>query len=1126
MQTLLALRTLRLELFSLYLVLACTCPLWSQTSSATDPNSKLTSATLARLSFWLPPTHSSQFASAYQRELVPLLIRHNLLPVEEKSRETADGVFCRLLQIETSAALANARRSLEQDSTWQKALRDWAATSGAQDIDYALEIYRAPAGNGKTTIAGAGMHQGLWQSFNVQDGLPSANILSLLQDRHGNIWFGSEAGATRFDGFTLTTFTTADGLVDNNVQSIVEDKQGRLWFGTGTWKSHGSGVSRYDGTTFTTFTSVDGLASNSVQSILEDRQGHMWFGTGTWRLAGQGISRYDGHHFESFDNDDGLPGNTVIDLFLDAEGLLWIATVDWEDSQIGGVCIYKNGEFVPIEGMWALSLSQDKQGDIWFGSLHGIGRYDGEQVIHYSEKLAGPRALLVDEENTVWIGTFGSGVGRYNGANFRRFDNKDGLGGNMVWSLLEDREGHIWIGTHGGGVSRYIGAQFTNIEDGLGYTAKSFQDRQGHMWFATSTGLNRYDGEHLVQYGTEQGLNGQGITYIFTDSKDQMWLGSTNGLFRYDGQSFVCLGYQNTWVNPIFEDRAGTLWFGTSWSGEGVVRYDGQTFTALTTKDGLAENDVWAIEQDSEGYMWFGTRDGVSRYDGQRFQNFAMADGLADTWVKAIKQDREGQLWFGTSAGLHLFDGEKFVPLAGRGDFSANTIQHIAEDAQGHMWFSEYGGGVSRFDGQVLQTLTRRDGLISDAVEHVYRDTDGYVWISTESGVTRYRPSRVPPNIHIMDVITDRALGAVDTLHLTSDASSLIIEFLGDSFTTTAGRLAYVYRLQGYEDAWQTTRKNRVEYTDLTTGDYTFEVKAVDVDLNYSEQAATLALRIRPPYAKIGLWSGLALSLLGLMLATAFGVSRQRAQRQAERNLLQRMERELEEARQMQLSMLPSEKPLLPHIEIAWHMITATEVGGDYYDYALGEDGTLTIILGDATGHGMSAGIMVSATKSLFQNLANEPGITNIFNAMSHSLKNMNLNRMGMALNIVKLTHHTLRISSAGIPPMLLYRAASGQVEEVLIEGMPLGYSASAKYEEQLFALAPGDVVLLMSDGLPERLNEGDEEFFYPRVKALFAEVATAEPEAIVQQLIQGGERWSNGRPQDDDITLVVLKML
>ena len=238
-----------------------------------------------------------------------------------------------------------------------------------------------------------------------------------------------------------------------------------------------------------------------------------------------------------------------------------------------------------------------------------------------------------------------------------------------------------------------------------------------------------------------------------------------------------------------------------------------------------------------------------------------------------------------------------------------------------------------------------------------------------------------------------------------------------------------------------------------------------------------------------------------------------------------RKDQELEEARNLQLSMLPQEIPSVPYVDISWYMETATEVGGDYYDYSLGEDGTLTVTLGDATGHGMQAGTIVTATKSLFLNLSASASIVETFTAISRSLKGMNLQRSAMAMNMVKIRDRTMQVSSAGNPPILLYRARTQAVEEILLEGMPLGYSTRAQYKQQEFDLEKGDTILLMSDGLPERLNETQEYFGYPRSKALFAEVAEHAPDEICQHLAQGGENWASGRPQDDDVTFVVLKV-
>src|SRR5207244_867290 len=128
---------------------------------------------------------------------------------------------------------------------------------------------------------------------------------------------------------------------------------------------------------------------------------------------------------------------------------------------------------------------------------------------------------------------------------------------------------------------------------------------------------------------------------------------------------------------------------------------------------------------------------------------------------------------------------------------------------------------------------------------------------------------------------------------------------------------------------------------------------------------------------------------------------------------------ELEEARQLQLSMLPRTVPQLPHLEIAAYMKTATEVGGDYYDFYLGDDGTLTVAVGDATGHGLKAGTMVTAVKGLFEAFAQQPDLPHIFQQTSRALKRMNLRSLFMAMTMVKVKGDHARLSIAGMPPVL-----------------------------------------------------------------------------------------------------------
>jgi serine phosphatase RsbU (regulator of sigma subunit) len=235
--------------------------------------------------------------------------------------------------------------------------------------------------------------------------------------------------------------------------------------------------------------------------------------------------------------------------------------------------------------------------------------------------------------------------------------------------------------------------------------------------------------------------------------------------------------------------------------------------------------------------------------------------------------------------------------------------------------------------------------------------------------------------------------------------------------------------------------------------------------------------------------------------------------------------KELDEARQLQLSMLPQSLPQLPHLEIAAYMKPAAEVGGDYYDFHLSDDGVLTVAVGDATGHGLKAGTVVTATKSLFNHLAQESEIPAIFQQSSRALKRMNLRSLFMAMTIAKVKGYQLTLGSAGMPPALIYRAAQRVVEEVSLRGVPLGSLTTYSYRERSLSLAPGDVVVLMSDGYPERFNGKNEMLDYGSAKSVLLEIATLPPQDIIEVFMKVADKWADGRPQDDDVTFVVLKV-
>ncbi len=240
----------------------------------------------------------------------------------------------------------------------------------------------------------------------------------------------------------------------------------------------------------------------------------------------------------------------------------------------------------------------------------------------------------------------------------------------------------------------------------------------------------------------------------------------------------------------------------------------------------------------------------------------------------------------------------------------------------------------------------------------------------------------------------------------------------------------------------------------------------------------------------------------------------------------ERRAKELEEARQLQLSMLPKSVPQLPNLEIAAYMKPATEVGGDYYDFDVAADGTLTVAVGDATGHGLKAGTVVTATKSLFNAFAGDTNIPQIFKQTSLALKKMNLRGLYMAMAMVKIKDCHMVMSAAGMPSTLIYRAATRQVEEVAIRAMPLGSISNFPYRQQELRLSIGDTVVLMSDGFPEMFNEAGEMLDYNKAKAVLEEeAANQSAQEIINRFVEVGERWAGARAQDDDVTFVVLKV-
>src|SRR5690554_580050 len=235
--------------------------------------------------------------------------------------------------------------------------------------------------------------------------------------------------------------------------------------------------------------------------------------------------------------------------------------------------------------------------------------------------------------------------------------------------------------------------------------------------------------------------------------------------------------------------------------------------------------------------------------------------------------------------------------------------------------------------------------------------------------------------------------------------------------------------------------------------------------------------------------------------------------------------KELEGARELQLSMLPAKLPEHPKYDIAALMLTATEVGGDYYDFHCDEEGTLTIALGDATGHGAQAGLMVTAAKSLFNLLSIKKDISEILSLATVSIRKMNFPNIFMALGLLRFKDDTLELAVAGLAPAYIYRCRTREIEEVPLKGLPLGSKYDFNYEKVSVKLNSGDVVLSLSDGFPELFNNKDEMMGFEKIPLLLKEVGRKSPDEIINHFTETATHWLDGNKQQDDMTFVVVKV-
>jgi ligand-binding sensor domain-containing protein/signal transduction histidine kinase len=725
-------------------------------------------------------------------------------------------------------------------------------------------------------------------NYTTADGLPNDWINDLLITRNGEYWIATESGVCRFfpDATSAPMFIAYrpnQDDVDARIKAMIEDHAGAIW--CGTWKNlyrlevAGDQVS---------FHHVEiGMLRNEptvIRSLVEDRQGQLWMASdsGLYRLSTDGRA-------ECFAARRGLPDNqNMMGLLEDREGRLWagnrrdglfLIAASAQAKHTAVARRYTTGDGLQCDSISALLQTSD--GRFWVGTDCGLNEMlfadDGKSTLRsyaLTESLSGLNiwCMAEDGDGNLWIGSPGGAI-KVALRGFTIYTKADGLISNGVLKVLEAQRGEILVSTNtpdGVKFAEFDGQRFNPVASIAPRLQALLQDHTGQWWACSSSGLYRFP---RVNHFREL-ARVRPTTYTRRD-----------GLPGY--------GFYN-----FHEDVRGDLWISLLEQQRGyLLRWERATnrFHNYSSADGLPltnNNVVSAFCDDRAGNLWLGfSSGGVARYRDGRFQSFT--SGLATGFIRNLYVDREGRLWVAASRGgvSRLDDvtaeSPSFAQLTTDEGLSSNDVWCVTEDAQGRVYIGTT-RGLDRIDlvSKRIRHYTTADGLANQTVNVAFRDHQGQLWFGTNTGLSRFTPDmdrkRDPPAVFISKVLVGgeaqqiAPLGKADVgeFRLRPGQHNISIEFLSISFLAP---LRYQCKLEGVEDDWSAPGFQRaVSYPSLGPGSYRFLVRAVDVDGVVSSDPASVTFNILPPLWRR--WWFLTASAL-LICALLYGAYRYRVAR-------------------------------------------------------------------------------------------------------------------------------------------------------------------------------------------------------------------------------------------------------
>ncbi|OJJ21297.1 hypothetical protein BKI52_12095 [marine bacterium AO1-C] len=761
-----------------------------------------------------------------------------------------------------------------------------------------------------------------FRDYSLEEGLPQSEILHMVLGPKGGIWVGTNGGGVaRFNGQSFDVYDKKRiGILHNQVARLLFDSQGQLWMGTL------AGISKFDGKKVQNFPLPKKAASELVYVIYEDKKkkGRIWYATG--------INNYL-HYIENgktVDFKTEFPkqlGNKVIQAFFQLPNGNFLITAnrktyEYDGQQLKDSPIQNSPGF---KGKLIQPFLYDSNGYLWIW-LNGAGNV-ARKLFRYktgvAEEIQIPkrfsrfvfgRLAQKDSRGNLWMPVAnGNGLLKYDGKNFQHFNQKNGLNSNIITCTLEDEEGNMWISSRGVGLTKYSGDRFvlydkktSNLSSNM--VRAMYQDGVGNYWFGTqSTGLVKLNGTTTTNY-LEKVAAQNGRIHDFLRLNDRQFLITTTrrGLFKFDGQQFTPANQEygipkNRGVSASFRD-GDTFWFGVN--GLGVIKYSPQGIDTLTAqKDGLINNLITHITKDQAGNMWFSSLNtgtgGLSRFDGKKMTSWAKNSPLKTDLVMQVASDQAGGVWVATyGVGVMRIFEDKFTQYTTDQGIGANQVYNIIADDDGNIWLGVQ-NGVDKIvldkQGKIItiKHYTKDDGFmgIENNGKAVYKDLQGNLWFGTINGAMKYnanarRLHHKNTKINLTDVklflrsvdwdskeydkyrtSSEAFSGIPQQLQLPHNLNNISFHFEGISYYLPE-KVSFQWRLKGLDKDWSPkTRTNEITYTNIPPGKYTLELKASNSWDQWSSNTFTYDFEVRKPYWQTW-WFRILVAIVGVLLIT------------------------------------------------------------------------------------------------------------------------------------------------------------------------------------------------------------------------------------------------------------------